>query len=218
VGICAEPNEVERRLNLRARGAPVEVWLFDDAALSLYEHGVRMRLRVRDNASVLTLKVANQDCMRVSSATLPAGQGKCEYDVHGESMAGAVSLDHPLDAAATGRLLNGVLSLTNALSDAQAHYLRDRIALWPLPNAVRPLGPIKLRRYSTPHAPYDVDSSELPDGSRYVEISRKVRADAAERASDELDAYLSLAAVARCADQSAQGINKLRTLLATSGS
>jgi hypothetical protein len=214
IGLCAPPDQIERALDLRPNGAPLTVWLFDDAALTLYARGLRLRLRVgADGRSEITLKVADQDCARLDPKVIPPGEGKCEYDVHGASMAGAVSLTRNLSVTKTSDLLAARVAPAQVLSPAQIGYLRDVVAIWPLPPGIRGLGPMHVRKYRTRDGRYDIDISELPGGERYAEISRKVPQADADRALGVLKADLSRAGVEACADQSSQAINKLRSLV-----
>ena len=97
IGLCSSPDAIVQVLELRPRGTPITVWQFDDTALTLFERGLRLRLRVAaDGGSVFTLKVADQDCARLGPTLVPPSEGKCEYDVYGKSMAGAVSLNRSL--------------------------------------------------------------------------------------------------------------------------
>ena len=213
IGLCESPDRIERALDLVPRGAPIEVWLFDDAALTLFGRGLRLRLRVAKGGSEFALKVADQDCAKLDPKAVPRGQGKCEYDVHGASMAGAVTLTRALNARETSDLMAGRVPPAQMLSAAQTRYLRDVVGLWPLPPALRGLGPISLRSYATRTGSYDVDLTRLPAGEQYVEISRKVKVADATKAMGVLEADLARAGVEACADQSAQAVNKLRALL-----
>jgi hypothetical protein len=213
IGLCAPTDQIERALGLRPRGTPINVWLFDDAALTLFGRGLRLRLRASDGRSDLTLKVANQDCARLDPTVVPPGQGKCEYDVYGTSKTGAVSLTRRLSANSTNDLLAGRVAPAQMLSSSQITYLRDVVGSWPLPPGIRGLGPMHVRTYRAKGGLYDVDISRTPIGEQYVEISRKVPAAEATRAMDVLKADLSRAGVEMCADQSAQVVNKLRSLL-----
>jgi len=215
IGLCAEPESIGSALDLRSRGAPLQVWLFDDAGLVMFERGLRFRLRVSDDRSELTLKVADQNCAELAHGSIPTGEGKCEYDAHGDTLSGAVSLSRRLGAKQTRELLSGRAPLTDMLSDAQIAYLRQGLDAWPLPADVRPLGPIEVQRYRVHRKPYDVDVSRLPDGARYVEISRKGPVQEAAQLRAELEADLAVAGVATCADQSARAQQKLRSLLIT---
>jgi hypothetical protein len=103
--LCEPQATLEAKLGLRSRGAPYETWHFDDASLALLDRGLRLRLRVRDNGGELTLKAAKQDCQTLPRDLVPRGEGKCEYDVYGESISGAVSLSRTLDAATTRGLV-----------------------------------------------------------------------------------------------------------------
>jgi len=103
IELCSPLPDIERSLKLRPDGDPFEVWLFDDAALTLFERGVRIRLRTKGKHAELTVKVANQDCARIDPKMVPPKIGKCEFDVHGASMAGAVSLSRNLSDKAERR-------------------------------------------------------------------------------------------------------------------
>ncbi len=212
VALCGDPAAIERALKLAPRGPPQAVHLFDDAALSLFARGVRIRLRSGPDGDELTLKVADQDCAAVPPALLPRGAGKCEYDLHGDKLAGAVSLSQRIGADAARDLVAGRASLASQLAPAQVGYLRDVVKLWPLPDGVAALGPIALTTWRDAGKRYDVDVTRLPGGDGYVEISRKVAADDVPRARAGLDRDLRQAGVEACADQSAQAVNKLRAL------
>jgi hypothetical protein len=213
VALCEPIATLERKLDLRPRGAPYETWLFDDDALSLLDRGLRLRLRAKAGGSELTLKVARQDCMALPRDAIPKAEGKCEYDVYGDSSDGAVSLTRPLDAAATRELLAGKSNVATLLSDAQLRYLRDVAKSWPLPSDLRPLGPISNRVYTASR--YDVDLSALPDGQRHAEISDKVPLERASGERDRLLRYLAQAGVVVCADQGGQAAAKMRRLTGT---
>jgi hypothetical protein len=211
--LCGEPAAIERALELRPRGAPFDVWLFDDTALALFAKGLRLRLRETKQGADLTLKAADQDCATLSRETVPAGQGKCEYDMHGTKVVGAVSLTRSVDARTAGELSAGRLPLENELSAAQKRFLEGVPGAWPLPSGIRALGPARVRSFSAKDKPYVVDVSELPGGERFIEISRKVASADAPRARDRFEADLARTGVTVCADQSAQAVNKLRALL-----
>jgi len=211
--LCDPVAKIERGLDLRPRGAPFDVWLFDDPTLTLFSKGLRLRLRAAKGVAELTLKAAEQDCAALPSTAVPGGAGKCEYDLHGAKLAGALSLTHRLDTHAAGELMVGRLPLASALSPAQAGFLKTVPGAWPLPPDLRPLGPTRVRSYSTGNKRYVVDISELPGGERFVEISRKVVHDDVQRAQVLLAQDLAHAGVAACEDQSAQAVNKLRALV-----
>jgi hypothetical protein len=214
IGLCSPAEQVVQRLDLRPWGSPISVWQFDDSALTLFAAGVRLRLRVAaDGRSELTLKVANQDCARLEHGLVPAGEGKCEYDVYGESMAGTVSLTRRLDAKSTSGLVAGRVTPARVLSGAQIDYLRDVVRIWPLPHGIRALGPMQVRTYRSPDKLYDIDISQLPSDIQYAEISRKVPVADAIRLMAVMQADLARAGVEACADQASQAGNKLRSLL-----
>ncbi len=214
IGLCAPADRIVQALDLRPRGTPVEVWQFDDAALVLIGHGLRLRLRMAaDGRSEFTLKVANQDCSRIDAKLVPPGEGKCEYDVYGTSAAGAVSLTRSLDAKSTQELLSGRVTPMQALSVSQIGYLRETVGIWPLPAGLRALGPMQVRTYRTKGKPYDIDISQLPAGETFAEISRKVPLTNVTRTKEVMETDLSRAGIEMCADQSSQAVNKLRALL-----
>jgi NAD(P)-dependent dehydrogenase (short-subunit alcohol dehydrogenase family) len=214
IGLCAPADRIVQALDLHGRGTPMEVWQFDDAALTLFERGLRLRVRVTaDGRSEFTLKVANQDCARLDPRLVPPGEGKCEYNVYGTSKAGAVSLTRSLTAKSTKDLLGGRLAPAQALSPSQLTYLREVVGIWPLPPGIRGLGPMQVWTYRTKGKLYDVEISRLPDGEQFAEISRKVPLADANRSMGAMEADLSRSGVEMCADQSSQAINKLRALL-----
>ena len=219
IGLCGNAEQIGHALGLRPRGAATDVWLFDDAALTLFGRGVRLRLRAGEARPELTLKVADQDCAGIARELLPPDEGKCEYDLHGERLAGAVSLSRRLPrtreagASAARELVAGHASLERALSAAQIRYLRSLGGLWPLPPDLRALGPIALTAWRTADKGYDVDVTRLPAGEIFVEIATKVPVADVTPARAALGDYLAQAGVEACADQSAQAANKLRALL-----
>jgi hypothetical protein len=214
IGLCTRTDKIVRALDLRPHGAPITVWQFDDPALTLFGRGLRLRLRVAaDGHSVLTLKAADQDCARLDPKLVPPGDGKCEYDVYGNNMAGAVSLNLRLGTKRTSDLLAGRVTPTEAMSPTQVRYVRDVVGIWPLPGNIRKLGPMQVQTYRTKGKVDDIDISQLPDGEQFAEISRKVPQEDASRTMGVMEADLSRAGVEICADQSSQAANKLRSLL-----
>jgi len=214
IGLCAPADQIVRAFDLHPRGTPIEVWQFDDAALVLFGRGLRLRLRIAaDGRSEFTLKVADQNCAQIDPKVIPPGEGKCEYDVYGNATAGAVSLTRSLDAKSTHDLLVGRISPAQTLSVSQITYLRETLGIWPLPVAIRALGPMRVRTYRTKGKLYDIDISQLPSGEQYAEISCKVPAADAARTMRTVKADLARAGVAECADQSSQAGAKLRALL-----
>lgn len=214
IGLCAPADQIGQALDLRPRGTPIKVWQFDDAALTLFSRGLRLRLRVAsDGSSQFTLKVADQDCARIDPKLVPSGEGKCEYDVYGTTMAGAVSLNRSLGVGSTDDLIAGRVTPAQALGPLQIRYLREVVGVWPLPPGIRGLGPMQIRTYRSKGKRYDVDISQLPAGEQYAEVSRKVPAADATRTMGAMEADLARAGVEMCADQSSQAVNKLRALL-----
>ena len=213
VALCGDPAAIERALDLKPRAAPYETWLFDDESMALHERGLRLRLRIRADGGELTLKAVDQPCTALGPALVPRRQGKCEYDVHGDRMTGAVSISVALDARASAALVAGRMALAEAMSEAQVRFLREATSAWPLPPGLRALGPIANRVLRTPGGRYDVDAQQLPDGRHFVEISAKVPVSAAPATQRALHARIERAGVAMCVDQGAQAGNKLRALL-----
>jgi len=213
IQLCTPFADIERSLKLRADGHPMDVWLFDDAALSLFDRGLRVRLRVQGKHAELAVKIANQDCARVDAKMVPPKQGKCEIDMHGGRMSGTVSLTRRLSHKEWTDLVAERVAPGELLSAVQVAYLRDVARIWPLPPQLRPLGPKNSRAYVTANEPYEVDVSRLPTGEVYVEMSRKVPPADAQRTRDALDAFLARAGVAACADQAGQAPNKLKLML-----
>jgi hypothetical protein len=212
LSLCTAPHQLERTLDLHRHGASVQTWLFEDASLTLFQSGLRIRLRMARGSSELTLKVADQDCAHLPSGLVPPAQGKCEYDMHGTTIAGAVSLSSSLGPDAARSLLAGRQQLSEALSTAQIRYLREVAHAWPLPADLRALGPQRVTNWRADGRPFEVAVSKIPTGETYVEISRKVAPEDAQRLRAALVDELTRAGVSICADQSAQAVNKLRAM------
>jgi hypothetical protein len=213
MNLCAEPDAIIRALDLRPEGAaPVEAWYFDSPALGLFERGVVVRLRRGESGAELTIKVADQDCPAIDPALLPPASGKCEYDLHGADLKGAVSLNNSLDEATTRALLAGDRPLAATLSSVQARYLQQATAAWPLPAGIRVMGPVHIQPYRAAGERYVVEMWQLPTGRRYTEISRKTAFADAMKLRGQIEAKLAKAGVPPCADQSSQAGSKLRTL------
>ncbi len=213
MSLCDAPKSVERALALKPHGKPIEVWLFDDPALTLYGKGLRIRLRGARGGMELTLKAADQDCAHLPAGTMPPGEGKCEYDLHGDKVAGALSLTRKLDRRGAKELLDQPHALANALSPAQTRFLQATAGAWPLASDLRALGPTQVRSYRAKDTDYAVDISTLPGGETFIEISTKVPLANQAAVRGQMQADLAKAGVAVCADQSAQAGNKLKALL-----
>ena len=213
VELCTPFSDIERSLKLRPDGDPIEVWLFDDAALTLFERGLRVRLRAHGKHGDLTVKVANQDCSRIDAKMVPPKEGKCEFDVHGASMSGTVSLSRHLSRKKWKDLVAGRVAVADLLSPVQVAYLRDVAKIWPLPTDLRALGPKQSRAYAMQDKSYEVDVSKLPSGEQYVEMSHRVPVAEAQTARAALDAMLARSGVTVCADQAGQAANKLKLML-----
>lgn len=211
--LCGESQHAVRALEVEPRGAPYSVWLFDDAALTMYAKGLRLRLRDKGGASAeLTLKVAGQDCKALAKDAIPDGEGKCEYDLHGDKLAGAASISRELALAKAGEITAGRVPLAASLSATQQRFLQQAGA-WPLPEGLRALGPTRVTSYrGKGKRALSLDVSELPGGERYIEVSRKVSAAHWQGERTRFEADLAKAGVEQCADQSAQAGNKLRAL------
>ncbi len=212
--LCGELQQTVRALEVAPRGEPFTVWLFDDAALTLYAKGLRLRLRDKGGASAeLTLKVADQDCKALPKDAIPNGEGKCEYDLHGAKLAGAASISRELPLAKAAEITAGRVPLAASLSATQQRFLQQAGA-WPLPAGLRPLGPTRVTSYrGNGKRALSLDVSELPGGEHYIEVSRKVPLADAARLRDAFEADLAKAGVPVCADQSAQAATKLNALL-----
>lgn len=209
--LCSPPAQIRSALKPKAKGAPINAWLFDDASLSLFGKGLRIRLRDNHQGAELTLKAANQDCAQLAPGTLPAGQGKCEYDSHGGSIAGALSLSRQVSATLAAELVSGRTPLASALSPAQIRFLESVPGAWPLPAGLRALGPIKVSSYAAKS--YAIDFSDLPGGEQFIEISRKGALRNADTMRLRMNQDLAKANLTLCPDQTAQAIIKLRALL-----
>jgi hypothetical protein len=196
INLCSDAAQVTRALALHPQDKPVTVWLFDTATLDLHREALRLRLREQGRRSELTLKMGVQDCMRIDAARLRPG-GKCEADLHGDTLDDVVSLSRPLDA-------------------------RQRATLLPVDSAAAPLAvaldallwPSTVQSYRRAGEPYIVEVWTLPAGERFIELSQKLPRSQALARRDELLAQLRSAGIEVCADQSSQALRKLQTMLA----
>ena len=212
INVCSDTRSVVAALALRADPRAREVWYFDTAERALFSRGVVFRLRMGDGAPELTMKVARQDCPALPTGALPRGEGKCEYDWHGETAHGAVSLSRVLTADDATALREGRTPLASVLGAAQAHFLREQLGVWPLPAGVAPIGPAMLQAYRPAKDRYVVEVWTLPAGPPYVEISRKATNADAPRVREALLALLSRAGIEACSDQASRAEDKLRVL------
>jgi hypothetical protein len=213
INLCSEPAEIARALKLSRSGAPREAWYFDNAALDNFARGALFRLRTSEGEPELTLKAAGQDCAKVPPALLPGGSAKCEYDVHGASIVGAVSVTRVLDKVQAGGLLDGSIALADVLSEAQVRYLREGLSAWPLAPGLKRLGPARIEAWRAPGAKFSVEVWRLPSGKRYIELSQKTTAGKAQHLQSQLLGTLAASGVRACADQHSMAAEKLRDYL-----
>lgn len=224
INLCSDPAQVVRALDLRPKAdAPTRVWFFDTRALTLYDRGLRLRLRETGGArSELTLKAGGRDCSRVAPGQLKR-HDKCEADLHGERLDDTLSLTRRLDGHQQELLLAPGASAGKALSEALGQVLskvqRDLLggrASAPdgaaLPPELVRLGPATVRAYDRRGEDVVVEVWTLPTGQQFVEISRKVERDAALPGRARLLERLRSAGLAPCADQDSQARNKLRLM------
>ena len=214
INLCSAPRQIIEALHLERKGPkPQEVWYVDTPGLDLFRQGVMFRLRIKARKSELTLKVANQDCDKVNPGLLPSDQAKCEYDVRGTHVAGAVSVTRILDDGQLRGLIEGRLALADLLSQAQIRYLREVVALWPLVPGLTCLGPARVETYHKEGQPFVVELWQLPSGRHYEEISQKSSLKDALRVNAALEGILSRNKVQLCPDQGSQTGSRLKEFL-----
>ncbi len=223
INLCSTPAQVIGALKLAEKGKSTTVWLFDSPALALNQAGLRLRLREQGKTSELTLKVAGQNCATVAS-TLLQPDGKCEADLHGDALDDVVSLTRRLDARGRAALLAPdarrgaplVGALATTLDARQRTLLAKQRGVAAgaalLPQDIARLGPSTVRAYRGTDRAYEVEVWSLPGGQQFVELSDKVRRDAALARRAELTGQLTAAGVVICPDQDSQARNKLELL------
>jgi hypothetical protein len=214
INLCAPPDEIIRRLSLspdpdRRR----EIWYFDSPALEEYAKGIVFRLRLGASERRLTVKARIAGCAQVDASLLRAAGGKCEADVHGETMQPVVSLEADLDEKTVRGLLDGRVSLPSALLRAQIRYLQAAGA-WPLSADLRPLGPIRVDSHRPATGNFVAELWRAPAGERWAEVSRTTKVAEVPRVRTAMFAQLSKAGLEPCADASSPAESKLRALLA----
>jgi hypothetical protein len=214
INLCSEPSQVINALRLVRKDANLhEIWFFDTAGVDLFKRGIIFRLRSVGRQYELTLKVGNQECGRVNPELLPAGQAKCEYDVHGAQSIGAVSISRTLDESLVRGLLEGQVALVDVLSPAQVRYLRESSAVWPLPAGLQHLGPARIESYRRKGKPFVVELWQFPSGRSDLKISQKSRLEDARRIQSELEEMLDRKMVKLCPDQGALAAGRIKDLL-----
>ena len=216
INLCDPLEQIVDALSLTADPArALEIWYFESPGLEQSALGVVFRLRLGAAERILTLKApATPDCARLDPALLPAGQGKCEADMHGESLRDTVSLDTALDEKTVRELLNGGVALASVLSPAQTRYLQTIAGAWPLAADLRRMGPVRVETLLPKGGLFVVEAWRLPGGQRFTEASQKTARADAPRLRAELIAKIDRAGVHLCSDQSSQSTAKLRILAA----
>jgi len=216
INLCDPLEQIVDALSLTADPArALEIWYFESPGLEQSARGVVFRLRLGAAERILTLKApATPDCARLDPALLPAGQGKCEADMHGESLRDTVSLDTALDEKTVRELLNGGVALASVLSPAQTRYLQTIAGAWPLAADLRRMGPVRVETLLPKGGLFVVEAWRLPGGQRFTEASQKTARADAPRLRAELIAKIDRAGVHLCSDQSSQSTAKLRILAA----
>jgi hypothetical protein len=216
VNLCDPFEQIVRALSLTADPTrALEIWYFESPGLEQSALGVVFRLRLEAAARILTLKApATPDCARLDPSLLPAGQGKCETDVHGQSFRDTVSLDIALDEKTVRGLLDGSVALASVLSPAQTRYVQTIAGARPLAADLRRMGPVRVETLLPKGRLFVVEAWQLPGGQRFTEASQKTARADAPRLQTELLAELTSAGVHLCSDQSSQSTAKLRILAA----
>jgi len=216
VNLCDPLEQIVHALSLTPDPArALEIWYFESPGLEQSALGVVFRLRLGAAERILTLKApATPDCARLDPALLPAGQGKCEADMHGESLRDTVSLNTALDEKTVRELLNGGVALASVLSPAQTRYLQTIAGAWPLAADLRRMGPVRVETLLPKGGLFVVEAWRLPGGQRFTEASQKTARADAPRLRGELIAKINSAGVHLCSDQSSQSTAKLRILAA----
>jgi len=216
INLCDPLEQIVHALSLTADPArALEIWYFESPGLEQSALGVVFRLRLGAAERILTLKApATPDCARLDPALLPAGQGKCEADMHGESLRDTVSLNTALDEKTVRELLNGGVALASVLSPAQTRYLQTIAGAWPLAADLRRMGPVRVETLLPKGGLFVVEAWRLPGGQRFTEASQKTARADAPRLRGELIAKIDSAGVHLCSDQSSQSTAKLRILAA----
>jgi len=216
INLCDPLEQIVDALSLTADPArALEIWYFESPGLEQSARGVVFRLRLGAAERILTLKApATPDCARLDPALLPAGHGKCEADMHGESLRDTVSLDTALDEKTVRELLNGGVALASVLSPAQTRYLQTIAGAWPLAADLRRMGPVRVETLLPKGGLFVVEAWRLPGGQRFTEASQKTARADAPRLRAELIAKIDRAGVHLCSDQSSQSTAKLRILAA----
>ena len=118
--------DIERSLELRPDGDPFEVWLFDDAALTLFDRG-RARSPARQGKHAeLTVKIANPGLRAGSTPKWCRPKpAKCEIDCTARAWQGRFRCRATSRHKERTDLVAGRAAAADLLSAVQVAYLRD---------------------------------------------------------------------------------------------
>lgn len=216
--LCDKPHVVRDALDLKKSDADErDVYLFETAKLTIFDHGLQIRLRVKNKKARLSIK--RFDLSEAEFAREEAqNEGKCELDVHGKGQIRILSCssDAKISHEDAEKLIDGKLKLNEALDKTQAQILKDA-AVDITRLELKVLGPIQSRAWDFQLPEIDdglaLEQQKLPDGTRYIEFSVKTKA---ARLSNEIAAaerVLAAKGLSLCPDQTGQREGKLRALL-----
>jgi hypothetical protein len=124
-----------------------------------------------------------------------------------------VSISQVLDESQVRGLLAGQVALADLLSPAQVSYMREVVAVWPIPSGLKNLGPAQIETYHRKGKPFVVELWQFPSGRSDLKISQKSRLEDARHIQSKLEEMLERKKVKLCPDQGALAAGRLKDLL-----
>jgi len=149
--------------------------------------------------------------------------GKCEADLHGDSLEDVVSLSRSLSRDELRTLLPQPGAPKEPLADALWAQMsggqRDLLGAsrhavgGRLPSELRALGPSQVRAYRSSADDFVVEVWTLPKGQQFVELSQRATRESAIALRARLLDRITSAGLTTCPDQQSQAGEKLRLLV-----
>ena len=190
------PSE-EQRVQAVLRCAQAEpmrrkVYFYDTPELDLHKRHLVLRARVTDgDADDSTVKL--RPLPRRKIARWKKDDVRIELDVVGKEHSHSAKLDGKPERGKIEQVEKGKLALSKLFSEAQEAVIQQKANGTKL-NDLVVLGPVNARKWDLPavYFPHElaVEEWSLPDGTRFFELSFKVKRDEAASAKREFDALL----------------------------
>jgi hypothetical protein len=206
--LCAPTTQTLRKFDLNESDAKSrEVWFFDTKNLDLFEQGLNIRARQKEDAdkAEITVKLRPIDSANIADSWFENSDFKCETDDFGATSQGACSLNAKIKGSDFSDQLKAP-DLRDLLSDSQEKFISESLAVNFSRKDVLALGPVadQVWDFKNPRFPNGVSLEFWNVKGMTSMIELKSSTDA-KSASSIHAALVSLAqenGLALCADQS----------------